>query len=79
MVKSVVFQVAVLASHWGDGYYHFVMEGLPRIMPVLDVLLEHEDIKVRFTADLCGAVVVARDEMTRQIESPAGEMRCKLN
>ena len=41
-------KVVVLASHWGDEYYHFVTEGLPRVMPVLDVLLAHRDIKVRF-------------------------------
>ena len=44
-------QVVVLAAHWGDCYYHFIIEGLPRIMPVLDVLLEHQDIKVRCTGD----------------------------
>lgn len=51
------FQVVVLASHWGDEYYHFVTESLPRVMPVLDVLLEHGDIKVgrySFAADLEG-------------------------
>lgn len=42
----------MLASHWGDAYYHFVSESLPRIVLVLDMLLEHEDIKVRFAADL---------------------------
>jgi len=51
-IPLCTFQVAVLAAHWGDGYYHFVVEGLPRIMVVLDVLLEHRDIKVRLTSDL---------------------------
>lgn len=52
IVRLCIFQVAVLAAHWGDGYYHFVMEGLPRIMFVLDVLLENRDIKVRLNSDL---------------------------
>lgn len=47
---TLPFQVVVMASHWGDEYYHFVTEGLPRIMPVLDLLLEHRDIQVTVRA-----------------------------
>ena len=44
-----VFQVLVLASMWGDGYYHFVLESLPRIVTMLDILAEHPDIKVSYS------------------------------
>lgn len=40
-------KVFVLTQHWGGGYFHFLIECLPRITLMLDVLLEHEDIKVK--------------------------------
>eukprot|EP00903_Cladosiphon_okamuranus_P010588 g10012.t1 len=44
-------KVVVMASHWGDEYYHFVTEGLPRIMPVLDLLLEQPDVEIALHGD----------------------------
>ena len=41
-----MLQVFVMANHWGDGYYHFLLESLPRILTMQDVLLEQPDIKV---------------------------------
>lgn len=39
-------QVFVMTQHWGDGYFHFVVENLPRITLMLDVLRANADIKV---------------------------------
>lgn len=35
-----------MAQHWGEAYYHFVVEALPRITVMLDILQENVDIKV---------------------------------
>lgn len=42
----------VLNSKYGMGFYHFLVENLPRVVVVLDVLLENPDIKVNTGADL---------------------------
>lgn len=39
-------QVLVITQYWGDAFYHFLSEILPRITLMLDVLLEHPDIKI---------------------------------
>lgn len=36
----------VLAQNWGASYYHFLIECLPRITLMLDVLHKFPDIKV---------------------------------
>lgn len=38
-----------MTQHWGDAYFHFLAECLPRITLMLDVLLEHPEIKVPHT------------------------------
>lgn len=35
-----------MAQHWGDAYFHFVVENLARITFMLDVLRSNTDIKV---------------------------------
>lgn len=35
-----------MAQRWGDEYFHFFVEALPRITLALDILREHLDIKV---------------------------------
>lgn len=40
------FQVVVLTQHFGDAYYHFLVENMSRLTVVLDVILENPDIKV---------------------------------
>lgn len=35
-----------MTQEWGPNWYHFTIEHLPRIMVFLDVLLEHEDIRI---------------------------------
>eukprot|EP00903_Cladosiphon_okamuranus_P010124 g9587.t1 len=49
-------KVVVLTQHFGDAYYHFLVENMSRLTVVLDVLLENPDIKV--------AVHMTRDEHT---------------
>lgn len=39
-------QVVVLTQEYGQAYYHFLVDNLPRITVLLDVLLENPDIKV---------------------------------
>ncbi|CAM9948611.1 unnamed protein product [Scytosiphon promiscuus] len=39
-------KVFIIAQHWGDGYFHFLAEDLPRVTPMLDILRENPDIKV---------------------------------
>lgn len=39
-------QVFVMNQHWGDAYFHFVVENLARITFMLDILRAHTDIKV---------------------------------
>lgn len=39
-------QVVVLTQHYGDAYYHFLVENMSRLTVVLDILLENPDIKV---------------------------------
>lgn len=39
-------QVFVMNQHWGDAYFHFVVENLARITFTLDILRENLDIKV---------------------------------
>lgn len=40
-------QVMVLAQNWGASYFHFLIECLPRITLMLDVLHRFPDIKVQ--------------------------------
>lgn len=35
-----------MTQRWGDQYFHFFVETLPRITLILDILREHLDIKV---------------------------------
>lgn len=35
-----------MTQEWGPNWYHFTVEHLPRIMVLLDVLLENEDIGI---------------------------------
>lgn len=42
-----------MAQHWGEAYYHFVVEALPRITVMLDVLQENVDIKVPVVVVYC--------------------------
>lgn len=35
-----------MTQHWGDRYFHFLAECLPRITLMLDILLAYPDIKV---------------------------------
>lgn len=35
-----------MTQEWGPSHYHFMVEHLPRITVMLDVLRQHEDIKV---------------------------------
>lgn len=35
-----------MTQYWGDEYFHFVVDALPRITLMLDILQEHLDIKV---------------------------------
>ncbi|CAM9436075.1 unnamed protein product, partial [Hapterophycus canaliculatus] len=39
-------KVFVIAQHWGDGYFHFLVEDLPRITLMLDILRENPGIKI---------------------------------
>ncbi|CAM9126955.1 unnamed protein product [Ectocarpus sp. 4 AP-2014] len=39
-------KVFVIAQHWGDGYFHFLIESLPRITVMLDILRGNPDIKI---------------------------------
>lgn len=45
-VRSIL-QVFVIAQNWGHSYFHFLIEDLPRITLMLDVLRENLDIGVR--------------------------------
>lgn len=42
----------MLTQHYGDAYYHFVVENMSRLTVVLDVLLENPDIKVSFVMEV---------------------------
>ncbi|CAM9891928.1 unnamed protein product, partial [Ectocarpus sp. 8 AP-2014] len=48
-------KVVVIAQYWGDEYYHFLVEALPRITLMLDVLVENLDIKVAVHAPKSGS------------------------
>ncbi|CAN0301288.1 unnamed protein product [Ectocarpus sp. 12 AP-2014] len=48
-------KVFVIAQYWGDEYYHFLVEALPRITLMLDVLVENLDIKVAVHAPKPGS------------------------
>ncbi|CBJ29242.1 conserved unknown protein [Ectocarpus siliculosus] len=48
-------KVVVIAQYWGDEYYHFLVEALPRITLMLDVLVENLDIKVAVHAPKLGS------------------------
>ncbi|CAN0214375.1 unnamed protein product, partial [Ectocarpus fasciculatus] len=39
-------KVFVIAQYWGDGYFHFLVESLPRITVMLDILRGNPDIKI---------------------------------
>ncbi|CAM9450994.1 unnamed protein product, partial [Ectocarpus sp. 4 AP-2014] len=39
-------KVFVMTQRWGNEYFHFLVENLPRITPMLDVLRENLDIKI---------------------------------
>ncbi|CAM9541960.1 unnamed protein product, partial [Ascophyllum nodosum] len=44
-------QVIILTQHWGASYFHFLVECLPRITVMLDVLLGYPDIKIAIGPD----------------------------
>lgn len=49
LIRYILFpctKVFVMAQRWGDEYFHFLAETLPRITLMLDVLRENLDIKV---------------------------------
>ncbi|CBN76523.1 conserved unknown protein [Ectocarpus siliculosus] len=39
-------KVFVITQHWGDAYFHFLSECLPRVTLMLDVLLANSEIKI---------------------------------
>ncbi|CAM9433421.1 unnamed protein product [Ectocarpus sp. 12 AP-2014] len=39
-------KVFVITQHWGDAYFHFLSECLPRVTLMLDVLLANPEIKI---------------------------------
>ncbi|CAN0467220.1 unnamed protein product, partial [Ectocarpus sp. 12 AP-2014] len=39
-------KVFVMTQRWGNEYFHFLVENLPRITPMLDILWENLDIKI---------------------------------
>lgn len=39
-------EVFVLVQFWSDGYFHFMVENLPRLMPYFDWLLRNSQIKI---------------------------------
>eukprot|EP00752_Nemacystus_decipiens_P004611 g4210.t1 len=43
-------KVFVMAQRWGDEYFHFLAETLPRITLMLDILRKHVDIKIALYA-----------------------------
>lgn len=45
-LRPVLPQVVVLTQEFGQAYYHFLVDNLPRITVLLDVLIENKDIKV---------------------------------
>lgn len=45
-VHAASVQVFVMTQNWGDSYFHFMCESLPRIMLMLDVLRDHPGITV---------------------------------
>lgn len=45
-VLRCAVQVFVITPHWGDAYFHFLSESLPRVTLMLDVLVEHPEIEV---------------------------------
>lgn len=61
-----------MANHWGGGFYHFLVEALPRMTTMLDVLLEQPDIKVP------SPLSIGRDQIRRhEVYSLYGRgMRC---
>lgn len=41
--------VAVLSEYWGEGFFHFFLEDLPRIVGILDMLNKNPTIKLHVT------------------------------
>ena len=39
-------EVFVIAHHWGGGFFHMAIEGLPRLVPYLQFLRQHQHIKI---------------------------------
>jgi capsular polysaccharide biosynthesis protein len=39
-------KVVVLTQFWGEGYFHFLLENLPRLFPVLDMVISDPRIKI---------------------------------
>ena len=44
-------KVFSISQYWGSGYFHFLVESLPRIILALTFLLKNEDIKIHVTAN----------------------------
>ena len=44
---TALFQeVFVIAHYWGGGFFHMAIEGLPRLVPYLQFLRQHQHIKI---------------------------------
>lgn len=64
-------EVFSIAQYWGEGFYHFAIENLPRISPYLSFLHEHQNIKVHvqldgnpaFTSDFLERLGISRDRL----------------
>ncbi|CBJ29237.1 conserved unknown protein [Ectocarpus siliculosus] len=53
-------KVFVITQRWGNEYFHFLVENLPRITPMLDILRENLDIKALYPTTGGIPVPVAR-------------------
>lgn len=56
-------KVLIISEYWGEGFFHFFLENLPRLVGVLDLIQKDESIKIH---------VAAKNSMTQKILSSFG-------
>ena len=83
-----ILQVFTISLHWGNGFYHAVIEDIPRFAPYIKFLLRHPEIKVHvysktstFTVSILEDLGISRRRLVmgivgaRILYQPAGS-RC---
>ena len=58
---TALFQeVFVIAHYWGGGFFHMAIEGLPRLVPYLQFLRQHQHIKIHLLTKVSSKVAYER-------------------